>query len=113
MPPKNILKYILDIESVIRELELVIEIHEIDYSKFSSNFMAVRTVERDLEIIGEAVRKITLLDPTIVISCSKHIIGLRNMIVHAYDSIDPTTLWKILIKDLPILKEDIVKIKNM
>lgn len=61
MPPKKILKYILDIESVIRELELVIEINERDYSKFSTNFMAVRTVERDLEIIGEAVRKITYL----------------------------------------------------
>jgi uncharacterized protein with HEPN domain len=29
------------------------------------------------------------------------------MIVHAYDSIDPTTLWKIMIKDLPVLKEEI------
>jgi len=65
-----------------------------------------------LEIVGEAVRKIILLDTTIKISSSKHIIGLRNMIVHAYDSIDPTTLWKILMKDLPILKEDILKIKN-
>ena len=112
MPPKEILKFILDIESVIQELELVIDINSRDYSKFSSNFMAVRTVERDLGIIGEAVRKITLFDPTIEISSSKHIIGLRNMIVHAYDSIDPTTLWKILIKDLPLLKEDIFKVKN-
>ncbi|MFN3999006.1 DUF86 domain-containing protein [Algoriphagus sp.] len=112
MPPSKILKFILDIESVIQELEQVIEINSRDYSKFSSNFMAVRTVERDLEIVGEAVRKITLLDPTIKISSSKHIIGLRNMIVHAYDSIDPTTLWKILMKDLPILKEEIRNIKN-
>lgn len=112
MPPNKVLKYILDIESVINELEVVITIHERDYSKFSSNFMAVRTVERDLEIIGEAVRKITLLNPTLEISGSKHIIGLRNMIVHAYDSIEPTTLWKIMIKDIPILKDDILKIKN-
>lgn len=113
MPPKEILKFILDIESVIQELELVVELNSRDYSKFVSNFMAVRTVERDLEIIGEAVRKIILIDPTLTISSSKHIIGLRNMIVHAYDSIDPTTLWKILIKDLPILKDDIHRIKNL
>jgi len=57
MPPKELLKYILDIESLIDELENVIRFHSRDYTKFSSNFMAVRTVERDLEIIGEAVRK--------------------------------------------------------
>jgi len=34
------------------------------------------------------------------------------MIVHAYDSIDPTTLWKIIIKDLPLLKEEIQKIRT-
>ncbi len=112
MPPKEILKYILDIESVIGELEQVIELHNQDYAKFSSNFMAVRTVERDLEIIGEAVRKMTTLDSTIGISGAKHIIGLRNMIVHAYDSIDPTTLWKILMKDLPVLKSEISRIKG-
>lgn len=112
MPSKEILKYILDIESVIGELELVIKLHDQQYAKFSSNFMAVRTVERDLEIIGEAVRKMITLDTSIRISSAKHIIGLRNMIVHAYDSIDPTTLWKILMKDLPVLKYEISHIKG-
>jgi uncharacterized protein with HEPN domain len=112
MPPKEVLKYILDIESVIVELEKVIELHSNNYSKFSSNFMALRTVERDLEIIGEAVRKLSLIDPQINISGVKHIIGLRNMIVHAYDSIDPTLLWRILIKDLPILKKEVEELKG-
>ncbi len=34
------------------------------------------------------------------------------MIVHAYDSIDPTTLWRILLKDLPVLKQEINEIKK-
>jgi uncharacterized protein with HEPN domain len=112
MPPKEILKYLLDIESVIDELEKVVSLNSRDYEKFSSNFMAVRTVERDLEIIGEAVRKIKELDPLLEISSSKQIIGLRNMIVHAYDSIDPTALWRILLKDLPVLKKEIKNIKQ-
>ncbi|MDF9795815.1 uncharacterized protein with HEPN domain [Catalinimonas alkaloidigena] len=112
MPPKEVLKYILDIESLIKELENVISLHAGDYTKFSSNFMAVRTVERDLEIIGEAVRKLKEIDPHLKISGYKQIIGLRNMIVHAYDSIDPTTLWRILLKDIPVLKEEIKEIKK-
>ena len=74
--------------------------------------MAIRTVERDLEIIGEAVRKLKEIDPQLEVSSYKQIIGLRNIIVHAYDSIDPTTLWRILLKDLPILKEEIKTIKG-
>jgi uncharacterized protein with HEPN domain len=34
------------------------------------------------------------------------------MIVHAYDSIDPTTLWKILMKDIPVLKSEIQVLKK-
>jgi uncharacterized protein with HEPN domain len=34
------------------------------------------------------------------------------MIVHAYDAIDPTTLWRILIKDLLLLKAEIEKVKG-
>ena len=113
MPPNKVLKLILDIQSIIREVEIVIDLHEKDYFKFSANFMAVRTVERDLEIIGEAVKNLKIIDPTIDITSYKHIIGLRNMIVHAYDTIDPTTLWKIIIKDLPLLKEEIQKIKDL
>jgi uncharacterized protein with HEPN domain len=112
MPPKQVLKYILDIESVIIELDKVMSLHERDFNKFSENFMAIRTVERDLEIIGEAVRKMMLIAPELKISSAKHIIGLRNMIVHAYDAIDPTTLWRILIKDLPLLKSEIEAIKG-
>lgn len=69
--------------------------------------MAVRTVERNLEIIGEAVRKMTEIDNKLEIKGTKHIIGLRNMIAHAYDAIDPTTLWRILIKDVPLPKKEI------
>jgi uncharacterized protein with HEPN domain len=52
------------------------------------------------------------LDESINISGAKDIIGLRNLLVHAYDSIDASVLWKILIKDLPILKEEIANIRQ-
>ncbi len=112
MLPKAVLKYLLDIESMISELEQIVDLHDSDYNKFSSNFISIRAVERDLMIIGEAINKITKADSNIKISSTKHIIGLRNMIVHAYDSIDPTTLWRILIKDIPILKKEISELKK-
>lgn len=50
MPRKEILKYILDIESVISELEDIIEMHDHVYEKFNENFVSIRAVERDLMV---------------------------------------------------------------
>jgi uncharacterized protein with HEPN domain len=106
------LKYILDIESVIGELEQIIELHDGNFQKFVSSFIALRAVERDLMIIGEAISNIIRLDKDAAISSAKDIVGLRNIIVHAYDAIDPALLWKILIKDLPVLKEEVSNMKG-
>ena len=111
-PHNERLKYFLDIQSIIEELEKILAFLENDYTSFNSNFIAIRAVERDLMIIGEAIDKLKKIEPDLTISNSHQIIGLRNMIVHAYDAIDPTLLWKILIKDLPILKIEIQTMIN-
>ena len=107
MPPKKALKYLLDVEQLIAELEALVSICERDYFLFNSNFMALRTAERNLELIGEAIRQMYAAAPEITINNAKDIIGLRNLLAHAYDNIDATALWKILIKDLPSLKAEV------
>lgn len=109
----ELLKYLLDIESIITELEKIIAHHNSDYTSFESSFISIRAVERDLIIIGEAIGKILKIKNEITITSAKHIIGLRNLIVHSYDSIEPAALWRILIIDLPILKNEIHVLKNL
>jgi uncharacterized protein with HEPN domain len=84
-----------------------------DFTSFESNFISIRAVERDLMIIGEAIGKILKIKNEVTITSSKHIIGLRNLIVHSYDSIEPAALWRILIIDLPTLKNEIHALKNL
>lgn len=71
-----------------------------------------RAVERDLEIIGEAVRKIMEMSPDVRITAAKNIIGLRNIISHDYDSVEPEMLWGIMQKNIPVLAEEIQKLKG-
>lgn len=52
------------------------------------------------------------INPTIKISSSKNIIGLRNIISHAYDSIEPEMIWGIIQKNIPILSDEIKNIKS-
>lgn len=70
MQPK-VLKYLLDILSVAQEIELVKTKTNNDFFSFKSDILLQRAVERDLEIIGEAIRKIIELDSSIVITSAK------------------------------------------
>jgi len=64
-----------------------------------------------LEIIGEATNKLKNIEGEIQISGAKHIIALRNLIVHSYDAVDPEILWGIIQKDIPKLKLEIEALK--
>ena len=106
------LKYLLDIESVIDEIEIIKLRVQNNFLIFKEDFVLKRAIERDLEIIGEAVRKVTDINPTISLSSTKKIIGLRNIISHAYDSIEDELIWGIIQKDIPILLEEVRRLKN-
>ncbi|SFT98490.1 Uncharacterized conserved protein, contains HEPN domain [Algoriphagus locisalis] len=106
------LKYILDIQSIIEELEIIKNRVSNNFINYKNDFIVKRAVERDLEIIGEAVRKLTEQNPNMALSSIKKIIGLRNMISHAYDSIDNELIWAIIQKDIPILNDKIKKLRD-
>ena len=103
---KEIKKYLHDILDCIA----AIEIHFSDkkyFSVFQSNRTVRRAVERELEIIGEATNRILKIDPEIQLSSSRSIVGLRNLIAHAYDSVDDAKIWGIIINHLPPLKKEV------
>lgn len=106
MQPR-ILKLLLDIESVISEIEFIKQKTENNFKIFRKDIIFQRAIERDLEIIGEAIRKLMELNSEIEITSTKNIIGLRNIIAHAYDTIEPEMIWGIIQKDIPILWNEI------
>lgn len=72
-----------------------------------SNLMAKRAMERELEIIGEAVKKLIEIEPLIQLEHFEKIIGLRNIIAHAYDSWDDELIWGVIQRHIPKLKNEI------
>ena len=66
-------------------------------------------VERELQIIGEAMLQLRSLDPAAAaqISESERIIGFRHLLVHRYDAIDPDIVWHIVKEKLPILRTEL------
>ena len=108
----KLLKYFLDIESIIIEIEAIKTKTDNNFILFKSDIILQRAIERDLEILGEAIKKITEISPVIEISSIKNIIGLRNIIAHAYDSVEPEMIWAIIQKDIPKLSNEIFILKH-
>ena len=108
----KLLKYFLDIESIIIEIEAIKTKTDNNFILFKSDIILQRAIERDLEILGEAIKKITEISPVIEISSIKNIIGLRNIIAHAYDSVEPEMIWAIIQRDIPKLSNEIFILKQ-
>lgn len=106
MQPKA-LKYVLDIQSLLVEIDSFKSLVGNDYYSYKDQLVVKRAVERDLEIIGEAIKELLKLEPGMKISSSRKIIGFRNLLAHSYDSIEDELVWGILQRDIPVLQDEI------
>ena len=66
-----------------------------------------RAVERELEIIGEAVKNLLRINPSIQISYARQIVDLRNKVIHAYDNVNDIVIWSVVMNHLPTLKKEV------
>ncbi len=99
-------KYLLDINEAISRIEEYFQNCD-DFSQYELNTMLQDATERNLEIIGEAMNKILVIQPDIKISNSRKIVNTRNKLIHGYDSIDNAEIYVIVKRYLPILKLEI------
>jgi uncharacterized protein with HEPN domain len=109
---KKVLKWLFDVKSSIDEIDSYFANEKMDFFEYRKNSMRKRAVERNLEIIGEAINRIIKTNPdfSTKITDAVAIIGLRNQVIHAYDNISDETIWAILTNHLPKLKIEIDKL---
>ncbi|MEQ8417233.1 MAG: DUF86 domain-containing protein [Imperialibacter sp.] len=107
---EKVLKWLYDIDSFINEIESYFDGQAHDFISYKKNLLLKRGVERNLEIIGEAVRRVLDKEPEFPITNAIRIVGLRNQIIHSYDNISDENIWAILTKHLPLLKSEIKRL---
>jgi uncharacterized protein with HEPN domain len=76
---------------------------------YSADRFFRRAVEREFEIIGEALNRIDRVDPATAarISELRRIVDFRNRIIHGYDTVDDAVVWGIVEKYLPLLMKEV------
>ena len=75
--------------------------------EYEQDRLVRQAVERNFEIIGEALNQLAKTDPdTANRMCEvPRIIAFRNILAHAYDIIDHEIVWHVIQNDLPDLVE--------
>jgi uncharacterized protein with HEPN domain len=98
--------WLLDIQNSIDEIFDFLGENR-DFLAYRKDVKTKKAVERNLEIIGEAVNRILKKDESFPLKDAKHIIGTRNRIIHSYDNISDEVIWTIIVRELPLLKTQI------
>ena len=84
--------WLYDILNAIQEIDTFLRDTE-DFVKYQNDLKTKRAVERNLEIIGEAVQRILQKDPSVQLSNVRRIVDTRNRIIHGYDTVSDELLW--------------------
>ena len=99
--------WLYDILQSIIEIESYFKDRPMRFDEYINDIRTKRAVERDIEIIGEAVNRIIKRDKEFKLENVQKIIGTRNRIAHGYDKISDDLIWSIVINHLPKLKAEI------
>lgn len=83
-----------------------------DFADYDADAMLRSAVERQFEIIGEAVKRLTKIDSVIVagIPETSRIIAFRNILIHGYDVVDNQVVWDVIKYKLPQLSAHVTTV---
>lgn len=110
---ESVKKHLEDMLQAISEIEMAENRFGRQYDIFETDVIFRKFVERNIEILGEAMNRILKVEPEINITSARKIVDTRNYVVHAYDSLKPDILWAIVINHIPRLKSDILQLLEL
>jgi uncharacterized protein with HEPN domain len=104
--------WLYDILNAINEIDSFFLDIPKEFTTYQNDTKTRRAVERNVEIIGEAMNRILQKKGAPELSNSRKIVDTRNRIIHGYDSVSDDIIWTIVISHLPTLKSEAEKLLN-
>ena len=79
------------------------------FADYRADALLRSAVERQFEIIGEALSQALKLDPDLsdAIGEARRIISFRNILIHRYVAVSDEVVWDVLQRDLPTLRREV------
>lgn len=107
---RETLKYLYDVRMAAELLQDFVRGKS--FSDYQQNRLLSSAVERQFEIVGEALNQLRRIDAESVdkITGWQQAISFRNVLIHGYAEIDDEVVWRALKDDLPKLHKDVVSL---
>ena len=108
--PLEARKYLYDIQQAIGLIEGFCAGKS--FPDYQQNPMLRSAVERQFEIVGEAVSRLAQLSPALAERLTEYrrIIAFRNILIHAYATIDDRIVWGVVEGKLPQLRREVTQL---
>jgi uncharacterized protein with HEPN domain len=76
------------------------------FAAFDGDIVLRSAVERQFEIIGEALAQLARIDAAMAqkVPDLRQIIAFRNVLIHGYATVDPARVWRVIEDNLPPLR---------
>lgn len=103
MPRRELRAYLWDI---VRSARLIREFTAgKTFADYEADLLLRSATERQFEIIGEALGQAMRVSPEIEqsITAGRQVVAFRNLLIHAYATVDPGVVWGTIEEDLPTL----------
>ena len=107
MLPPEVRKYLFDIGQAC---DLLIQFTKgKTFSDYTGDALLRSAVERQFEVIGEALSQALQVEPNLAqrISDTRRIIAFRNRLIHGYASVSDELVWGVLEANLPTLRREV------
>jgi uncharacterized protein with HEPN domain len=103
----DLAKYLYDMQQAAASLAAFIEGKS--WSDYESNAMLRAAVERQFEIIGEALAQLAKRDPVLAARINEYqrVIAFRNVLIHGYAEVDDRLVWDLSQTRLPMLRQQV------
>ena len=84
----------------------------LDFAGYAANLLVRSGVECQLEIVGEALNVAADRDAAVAEQLPelRRIVGLRNRIIHGYDTVDDEIVWDIVQTKLAVLEAQLASV---
>ena len=80
------------------------------FQEYETNAMLKSAVQWQLSVIGEALNNALKMDTNLVITNARKVVDMRNKLIHGYDEVEDNVVWNVIVKYLPLLKEEVQKL---